>query len=445
MNFWILKAKKIILVSIFIELLTLLSIFFILEIIGKNQVFSINEFIGLFCISTFLFYISGKYHDFSFINRSEIIKNLIKTIFVLTTSTVISKMFLFKEISIQILSFNLLLIIFYTILICISQILINKCFKGLELSKNKWIVFKEDIFWDFAKNNLLQKENKLFSDLIFANNIEDLVRIKRLFKNKIKGIICYKNSELFHKENYSLIKTNFKELEIISRVDWSLRYLYRVPPDLIKKDDIKRFTQKKITDSEYKIKTFFEIILSCFLLIISFPITLISSILIYLEDKGPIFYHQYRTGEKGKKIKIFKLRTMKTNAEKNGAQWSSRNDKSITKVGNILRETRIDEIPQLFSVLKGEMSLIGPRPERPEIETFLKDKIDNYSLKFLIKPGLSGWAQVNYSYGSSIYDSSNKLSYDIFYISNFSILLDLLIMLKTIKTVLKMEGSVAKN
>ena len=136
---------------------------------------------------------------------------------------------------------------------------------------------------------------------------------------------------------------------------------------------------------------------------------------------------------------------MKTNAEKNGAQWSSRNDKRITKVGNILRKTRIDEIPQLFSVLKGEMSLIGPRPERPEIETFLKDKIDNYSLKFLIKPGLSGWAQVNYSYGSSIYDSSNKLSYDIFYISNFSILLDLLIMLKTIKTVLKMEGSVAKN
>ena len=91
------------------------------------------------------------------------------------------------------------------------------------------------------------------------------------------------------------------------------------------------------------------------------------------------------------------------------------------------------------------MSLIGPRPERPEIETFLKDEIDNYSLKFLIKPGLSGWAQVNYSYGSSIYDSSNKLSYDIFYIYNFSILLDLLIMFKTIKTVFKMEGAVAKN
>ena len=232
------------------------------------------------------------------------------------------------------------------------------------------IVFKEDIFWDFAKNNLLQKENKLFSDLLLANNIEELVRIKRLFKDKIKGIICSKNSELLDRENYSFLKTNFAEFEIISRIDWSLRYLYRVPPDLIENEDIKRFTQKKITDFEYRIKTFFEIIFSCFLLIISFPITLISSILIYLEDKGPIFYHQYRTGEKGKKIKIFKLRTMKTNAEKNGAQWSSRNDKRITKVGNILRKTRVDEIPQLISVLKGEMSLIGPRPERPELKLF---------------------------------------------------------------------------
>ena len=155
-------------------------------------------------------------------------------------------MLLFKEISIQILSFNLLLIIFYAIFICINQILINKCFKGIELRKKKWIVFKEDIFWDFAKNNLLQKENKLFSDLLLANNIEELVRIKRLFKDKIKGIICSKNSELLDRENYSFLKTNFAEFEIISRIDWSLRYLYRVPPDLIENEDIKRFAKKSL-------------------------------------------------------------------------------------------------------------------------------------------------------------------------------------------------------
>ena len=107
---------------------------------------------------------------------------------------------------------------------------------------------------------------------------------------------------------------------------------------------------------------------------------------------------------------------MKTNAEKNGAQWSSKNDSRITKIGSILRKTRVDEIPQLLSVLKGDMSLIGPRPERPEIEILLKEKIDTYNFKYLVKPGLSGWAQVNYNYGSSIYDSKNKLSYDIFYI-----------------------------
>ena len=136
---------------------------------------------------------------------------------------------------------------------------------------------------------------------------------------------------------------------------------------------------------------------------------------------------------------------MKTNAEASGAQWSSKNDRRITNIGNVLRKTRLDEIPQLLCVLKGEMSLIGPRPERPEIELLLKEKINNYDLKFLVKPGLSGWAQVNYSYGSSVYDSDNKLSYDLFYIFNWSIILDLLIMIKTIKTVFKMEGAISNN
>ena len=124
---------------------------------------------------------------------------------------------------------------------------------------------------------------------------------------------------------------------------------------------------------------------------------------------------------------------------------STRNDNRITKIGNLLRKTRVDEIPQLLSVLSGDMSLIGPRPERPEIEFLLKEKIDNYDLKYLVKPGLSGWAQVNYSYGSSVYDSDKKLSYDLFYIFNWSIILDFLILIKTIKTVFKMEGAIAKN
>ena len=132
---------------------------------------------------------------------------------------------------------------------------------------------------------------------------------------------------------------------------------------------------------------------------------------------------------------------MNINAEIEGAQWSKRKDERITNIGRFLRSTRIDELPQLFSVLKGDMSLIGPRPERPEFDLILNEKIPFYDLRYLIKPGLSGWAQVNYPYGSSVNDSETKLTYDFFYLKNFSFWLDLLIFFKTIKLVFRREGS----
>jgi lipopolysaccharide/colanic/teichoic acid biosynthesis glycosyltransferase len=162
--------------------------------------------------------------------------------------------------------------------------------------------------------------------------------------------------------------------------------------------------------------------------------------LIYLEDKGPIFYNQTRTGLNGKIIKIIKFRSMHVDAEIEGIQWSKNNDKRITRIGRILRALRIDELPQLFCVLLGSMSLIGPRPERPEIEKKLFKKIPYYKSRYILKPGISGWAQVNYHYGASIADTKQKLSYDIYYISNFSFFLDLLIFFKTIKLVLNAKG-----
>ena len=133
---------------------------------------------------------------------------------------------------------------------------------------------------------------------------------------------------------------------------------------------------------------------------------------------------------------------MKLNAEKDGPQWSVKNDNRITKIGKLLRNFRIDELPQLICVIKGEMSLIGPRPERYEIDQKLINFIPHYNLRYLIKPGLSGWAQVNYSYGASLNDSKKKFSYDLFYLRNFSLWLDFLILLKTIKLVILKRGSV---
>ena len=129
------------------------------------------------------------------------------------------------------------------------------------------------------------------------------------------------------------------------------------------------------------------------------------------------------------------------NAEKDGEQWADKYDKRITVIGNILRKLRIDELPQLVQVITGKMSLIGPRPERPRIDKFLRKNIPNYDLRYSIKPGISGWAQVNYPYGASLDDSRLKLSYDIYYIKNFSILLDFMIFFKTLKLILNGKGS----
>mgnify|MGYP005696572527 FL=1 len=134
-------------------------------------------------------------------------------------------------------------------------------------------------------------------------------------------------------------------------------------------------------------------------------------------------------------MRIYKFRSMIINAEKFGAQWSNKEDKRITNIGKIIRSTRLDELPQLFSVIQGKMSLIGPRPERPEIEEKLLQTIPYYNYRNILKPGISGWAQVNYPYGSSVDDTKNKLSYDIYYINHISFLLDILILFKTIKTV----------
>jgi len=199
----------------------------------------------------------------------------------------------------------------------------------------------------------------------------------------------------------------------------------------------------------YGVKLFLKIlidkILSLIFIILSSPLLIISFIFIYLEDGFPIFYSQTRNGLGETKIKILKLRTMKVSAEKLGPQWSKKNDPRITKIGKIIRKLRLDELPQLLLVIKGEMSLIGPRPERPEIDKELKNKISHYKVRYLIKPGLSGWAQVNYPYGASIKDSEIKLSYDLYYLYNISFWIDFLILLKTIKLVFNAKGAIPKK
>ena len=192
--------------------------------------------------------------------------------------------------------------------------------------------------------------------------------------------------------------------------------------------------------TQKQLKRYADVILSASLLILTSPLTLIAGLLIKLEDGGPIFFRQQRSGLLGQPFEILKLRTMAPSAEAEGAMWSAPNDQRITTVGRLLRKVRIDELPQLINVLRGEMSLIGPRPEQPELEFSLENNIPNYRLRHWIRPGISGWAQVNMPYASNLNDAELKLSYDLYYLRNGSVWLDLLILFKTIKVVLKAAG-----
>lgn len=161
---------------------------------------------------------------------------------------------------------------------------------------------------------------------------------------------------------------------------------------------------------------------------------------IILTSKGNVLYKQKRVGKNGKIFEIIKFRSMTKDAEKDGAKWAEKKDKRVTFVGNILRKTRIDELPQIINVLKGTLSFIGPRPERPEFISDLSEKIPHYKMRHIVKPGLSGWAQINFPYGASTNDSMQKLQYDLYYIKNRSLILEAIIILKTIMTVLRREG-----
>lgn len=164
------------------------------------------------------------------------------------------------------------------------------------------------------------------------------------------------------------------------------------------------------------------------------------ALLIKTTSKGPVFYRQKRVGKNGKIFEIVKFRSMMAGAEKNGAQWAKEKDERVTMAGNFLRAARLDELPQIWNILKGDLSFIGPRPERPEFTEELEKQIPHYSMRHLIKPGLSGWAQINFPYGASVEDAMEKLQYDLFYIKNRSLLLEISIILKTIMIILSHSG-----
>ncbi|MGV3729503.1 MAG: TIGR03013 family XrtA/PEP-CTERM system glycosyltransferase [Sphingopyxis sp.] len=189
-------------------------------------------------------------------------------------------------------------------------------------------------------------------------------------------------------------------------------------------------------------KRLFDIAASLIVLVIGLPLMIVAGIAVKLDSRGPVLYRQPRVGLYGQPYDIFKIRSMRTDAEAEGkAVWASENDPRITRVGRAIRTLRIDELPQLWCVLKGDMSFVGPRPERPSFVAELEKALPYYAERHMVKPGLTGWAQINYPYGASVEDARVKLEYDLYYAKNYSPFLDLLILLQTVRVVLWPEGA----
>jgi sugar transferase (PEP-CTERM system associated) len=199
------------------------------------------------------------------------------------------------------------------------------------------------------------------------------------------------------------------------------------------------FTRGFFTDL---LKRLFDVLVSASILLITLPVLVIAALLIKLESPGPVLYRQERVGLHGRPFMVLKLRSMRQDAEAGGApQWAQVRDPRVTRVGAFIRLTRIDELPQLFTVLRGDMSFVGPRPERPYFVEQLGEVIPFYRERHCVKPGITGWAQVNYPYGASLEDSRQKLSYDLYYVKNHGLFLDFIILLSTVRVILMQQGA----
>jgi len=190
------------------------------------------------------------------------------------------------------------------------------------------------------------------------------------------------------------------------------------------------------------IKRAFDLLAAFVLFVVTLPLMLLTALAIKLESPGPVIYRQERVGRAGSPFTVLKFRSMRNDAEKDGiARWASVGDPRVTRVGRLIRKTRIDELPQLLNVLRGEMSFVGPRPERPNFVAQLKEQIPFYDLRHSVKPGLTGWAQVRYSYGASVEDARTKLQFDLYYVKNHSLFLDVLILFETVRVIMFREGA----
>jgi len=271
-------------------------------------------------------------------------------------------------------------------------------------------------FW--MKEGLQDKELEHLSQIILANQINIIVVPAHIKKNSNAAKLIYKNLVL--------------GIEVVNLADLYEIVFQKIP--LAELEEVWFLENLAKRHRLYEIfKRPIEIFLATIIGILTLPLAILIALFIKLVSSGSVIFTQQRAGQNGAAFTIYKFRTMRPDAEKDGPQWAQKDDGRVIPLGNMLRKSHLDEWPQLLNILRGELSLVGPRPERPEFVKNLSKEIPYYDLRHLIRPGITGWAQINYRYGASIEDAYEKLQYDIYYLKNRSVVLDILIVIKTIR------------
>ena len=269
-------------------------------------------------------------------------------------------------------------------------------------------------------------------------NVFDFVR-----RNQIDEIVVATSDAIEDVPVDDLVECKLNGIEVVDILSFFEREVGQVRIDIMDPRWLmfsEGFRQSEVKDA---VKRVFDLLSSSIILGVSAPVMLLTVLAIKLEDgwKAPVFYHQLRVGLGQQPYKVYKFRSMRPDAEAGGAKWASKTDDRVTRVGRLIRKTRIDELPQIYNVLKGEMSFVGPRPERPEFVEKLALEIPYYNERHLVKPGITGWAQLMYPYGASVTDSYQKQLFDMYYIKNRNLFLDFLILLQTVEVVLFGKGA----
>ena len=409
----LLKNRITLIQQILIDLFVYL---FLVSIFNKSEKIELINYVSIY-IWIFLSYIFDRYHLREY-KYKLLLNYYIKTILIYLILLIIN----ISSIN------NIFIPTIYLICSLFLQLTFLKLNYKNIINVEKWLTNDNKLFQIYNSGRVSFKNHNIF---LYDQN-------KKYNYSDYCGFILDKDS--INDESLRRILNKNKNLQRFLSLNWCEIYLEFLPLDLIPNsifcNDMNNF------NLFFSIKRLFEYICSLILIICFLPLIVFFSLLIYFQDGFPILYSQVRTGIDNTHIRIFKIRSMRNNSEVDGPQWSKKNDPRITFIGKLIRKYRIDELPQLISVIKGDLSLIGPRPERPEIDQILKKDIFLYEKRYSVRPGITGWAQVNYPYGASLEDALIKQSYDLYYVKNFSFALDFIIFFKTIRLILNRRGAI---